>query len=323
MAVTSACSAELIAVSSLFSYDIYKAYFRPMARGPEIVRVSHFFICFWAVWMGCWATILHKVQIDLGWLFYVQGVVLSPAVIPIALTVTWRKLTRAGVLCGALVGAVLGMLAWMIGCWKIYGAINIPNLANPYSAVCSGLTGLLFSGIITVSVSLISPANYDFQATRAIANLDVVQIDDKETGRQESPIGIHESNTNEKNSRDEEEQNDEKMNVKVVTSAKSLPERTFPADMDVLKVAFRKAMWYSLAPTGIVAIIVPLPMFFSHYIYSEKFYTFWAAISIIWALLSGTFSVLLPVWERRMEIALILSGCWVSLSSRRARKEGK
>ena len=68
-----------------------------------------------------------------------------------------------------------GMLAWMIGCWKIYGmpskpstlfgneindssagAINIPNLAEPYSAVCSGLTGLLFSGLITVLVSFAS-----------------------------------------------------------------------------------------------------------------------------------------------------------------------
>lgn len=34
------------------------------------------------------------------------------------------------------------------------GAINIPNLAQPYSAVCSGLTGLLFSGLISVGVSL-------------------------------------------------------------------------------------------------------------------------------------------------------------------------
>ena len=66
------------------------------------------------------------------------------------------------------------MLAWMIGCWKIYGeflevvmlsfgvsyvypagVINIQNLAKPYSAVCSGLTGLLVSGVVTVLVSLI------------------------------------------------------------------------------------------------------------------------------------------------------------------------
>ncbi|KDR84544.1 hypothetical protein GALMADRAFT_133818 [Galerina marginata CBS 339.88] len=278
MAVTSACSAELIAVSSLFSYDIYKAYFRPMARGPEIVRVSHLFICFWAVWMGCWATILHKAQIDLGWLFYVQGVVLSPAVIPIALTVTWSKLTEVGVLCGALVGAVLGMLAWMIGCWKIYGAINIPNLANPYSAVCSGLTGLLFSGIITVSVSLMNPANYDFQATRAIANLDAGQTDDEEMGRQTSPDRNSDSDTKEKI--DEGERSAEKKVTEVVTSVKVILDGRLPADMEVLKASFRRSLWYSLSLTGIVAVIVPLPMFFSHYLYSEKFYMFWTAVSM-------------------------------------------
>lgn len=39
---------------------------------------------------------------------------------------------------------------------RISGEINVPNLALPYSAVCSGLTGLLVSGLITVFVSLAS-----------------------------------------------------------------------------------------------------------------------------------------------------------------------
>jgi len=103
-----------------------------------------------------------------------RGVVLSPAVIPIILTIWWSKLTRAGLLCGSIFGAILGMLAWMVGCWKIFGkffvlsakirpmicyfsgTINIPNLALPESAVCSGLTGLLSSGLIAVFVSLLS-----------------------------------------------------------------------------------------------------------------------------------------------------------------------
>ena len=103
-----------------------------------------------------------------------RGVILSPSVVPIGLTVTWSKLTRAGVFSGCILGAILGMLAWMIGCWKIYGeflevvmlsfgvsyvypagVINIQNLAKPYSAVCSGLTGLLVSGVVTVLVSWI------------------------------------------------------------------------------------------------------------------------------------------------------------------------
>ncbi|KAF8811896.1 putative urea transporter [Phlegmacium glaucopus] len=314
MAVTSACSSELIAVSSLFSYDIYKTYLVPKARGPEIVKVTHYFICFWAVWMGCWATILHKAQIDLGWLFYVQGVVLSPAVIPIALTVTWRKLTSAGVILGAVIGAALGMLAWMIGCWKIYGVINVPNLANPYSAVCSGLTGLLFSGIITVGVSLMNPADYDFKGTRGIANLDTEP--NEGPGDLERAFDSDEKGPTEvvASSASAFPISEEKgLNETSVDSKASELDSTFPADYGVLEKAFKKAAWYSLALTLAVAIVVPLPMFFSRYIFSEKFFTFWIAVSIIWALLSGTFSVLLPVWESRQEIGLILNGCWESI----------
>jgi len=303
MAVTSAASAELIGVSSLFSYDIYRAYFRPQATGEEIVRVSHYFICFWAVWMGCWASILNAGNIDLGWLFYVQGVILSPAVIPIALTVSWSKLTRAGVFCGAIGGACLGMLAWMIGCWKIYGQINIANLAEPYSAVCSGLTGLLLSGILTVSVSLMNPADYDFSGTRAIAMLN-------DSGSSNDPDTPDDSERNSKRgdvaSPDIEKQSNEK---KLSRDVDGLPEDD-EQRMASLKRVFKKALVYSSIFTLIVVIIVPLPMFFSHYVFSRKFYTFWTACTIVWAFMSGTFCIVLPLWESRKEMAMILRAAY-------------
>ncbi|SJL08479.1 related to DUR3-Urea permease [Armillaria ostoyae] len=272
MAVTSATSAELIAVSSLFSYDIYRTYFKPNAKGAQIVRVSHYFICFWAIWMGCWAVILNKAGVDLGWLFYVQGVILSPAVIPIALTVTWRKLTAIAVCLGAILGAILGLTAWIIGCWKIYGTINIANLAKPYSAVCSGLTGLLFSGIITVGVSLLSPANYDFQGTRGITRLD--DFDDSDR-------------TSENGENIQEKKDD--VDIAGADEAESQTGKG-EIDMKTLQAAFKRAACYSLTLTLIVAIVVPLPMFFSHYVYDKEFYKFWASVTIIWALMSGTWS---------------------------------
>jgi len=221
-------------------------------------------------------------------------VVLSPAVIPIGLTVTWSKLTRAAVISGSVFGAVLGMAAWMIGCLKIYGSITITNLALPYSSVCSGLSGLLFSGIITVGVSLINPADYDFRGTRAIANLDDLSNDGDtiETG----------SDVKDEKKDDVEE---------------GVTEVTKNADMPNLRAAFRRATWYSLTLTAIVTIIVPLPMFFSHYVYGKPFYKFWVSVSIIWALLSGTFSVLLPVWESRKEIGTILFRAYRSLLQRK------
>ncbi|KAJ3819321.1 Na+/solute symporter [Lentinula raphanica] len=245
MAVTSAASAELIGVSSLFSYDVYRTYFRPQAKGPEIVKVSHCFICFWAVWMGAWAVILNKAGVDLGWLphitsvltYFGRGVVLSPAVIPVALTISWSKLTKLAVILGPILGAIFGMAAWMIGCWKILGSITITNLANPYSAVCSGLTGLLFSGVITVGISLWRPAHYDFKGTRAIANLDSEgEIEPSSNGSE-----------------------DEKDEIAAIDTAGDreavLLVEGGTVDISVLRKSFKRAAWYSSALTLIVTII--------------------------------------------------------------------
>ncbi|KAK7677837.1 hypothetical protein QCA50_019149 [Cerrena zonata] len=305
MAVTSAASAELIGVSSLFAYDLYRTYFRPKASGAEIVRVSHYFICFWAVWMGAWATILHKASIDLGWLFYVQGVVLSPAVVPIGLTVTWSKLTRAGVFSGCIIGAVLGMLAWMIGCWKIYGVINIENLAKPYSAVCSGLTGLLFSGVITVLVSLFRPANYDFEDTRKIIIYDTTVL---EAETSSTSINANPTNKDNESVSDEVKKDIEKVQVQEVSTPNSSQLGGQEVDLQTLQRIFKRATLYSIALTLIVTIIVPIPMFFSHYVFSEAFYTFWTACTIIWVGMSGIFCIVLPLWESRKEMGIIGRG---------------
>ncbi|KAG1845912.1 putative urea transporter, partial [Suillus subalutaceus] len=281
MAVTSAASAELIAVSSII---IYRTYWHPQATGAEIVRVSHYAICAWAIWMGCWATILQQANIDL---------VLSPAVIPIILTVWWSKLTRTGLLCGSIIGAILGMLAWMIGCWKINGeyfrfrAITIANLALPISAVCSGLTGFMFSGLITVFVSLLKPDNYDFEGTRAIAMLD-------------------NSENNDPNSDVASAEKREKVPSDFELGPTDPVAQEDPLCHDTLQRVFRRAAWYSSAMSVIVILIVPLTMFFTNYVFSERFYTFWVTCSIVWVFMSGTFSVILPLLESRKEMVAIL-----------------
>ncbi|KAF8526540.1 solute symporter family transporter [Hysterangium stoloniferum] len=301
MAVTSAASAELIAVSSIlygFTFPrIYRTYWRKNATGAEIVRVSHIFIGAWAIWMGAWAVILHKVNIDLGWLFYVQGVVLSPAVIPIGLTVTWSKLSKTAVFAGTFSGFVTGMLAWMIGCWKIYGSINIPNLAQPYSAVCSGLTSILFSGIITVGLSFLYPANYDFAGTRAMSIIDPIQ---------DPELGSARVSTHDMEEKDQKDEKNASAFPKMPSSDVVQSDPTVPRE--ALQRAFKRAAIPSLVLTMIV-VIVPLPMFFSNYIFSPKFFAFWIGCSMIWALLAGGFCIVLPLWESKAQIGSILMEC--------------
>jgi Na+/proline symporter len=69
MAVTSCAFAELIAVSSLLTFDVYKTYFQPGAKPRQLILVSHLMICVFGLIMAVFACILNAASIDLGWLF--------------------------------------------------------------------------------------------------------------------------------------------------------------------------------------------------------------------------------------------------------------
>jgi Na+/proline symporter len=51
MAVTSCASAELIATSSLLTFDVYKAYVQPKATPQQLIFVSHVMICVFGVYV--------------------------------------------------------------------------------------------------------------------------------------------------------------------------------------------------------------------------------------------------------------------------------
>ena len=52
MAVTSCASAELIAVSSILTFDIYKTYIKPAATPEQLITVAHAMIGVWGLIMG-------------------------------------------------------------------------------------------------------------------------------------------------------------------------------------------------------------------------------------------------------------------------------
>lgn len=57
MAVTSCASAELIAVASLLTFDVYKTYIKPDASGKRLIFVSHVCICIFGMTMAVFACI--------------------------------------------------------------------------------------------------------------------------------------------------------------------------------------------------------------------------------------------------------------------------
>ena len=60
--VTSSYAGELIATSTLVSYDIYKRYINPTATPPQVVKVAKYSVFGWAIFSSCLASIFMALQ---------------------------------------------------------------------------------------------------------------------------------------------------------------------------------------------------------------------------------------------------------------------
>lgn len=59
MAIMSTYSSELISISSIATYDVYKMYFRPSAPGKQLMRVNYVSMSAFAFLMGAFSTMLY------------------------------------------------------------------------------------------------------------------------------------------------------------------------------------------------------------------------------------------------------------------------
>ncbi|CAN7124399.1 unnamed protein product [Brassica rapa subsp. narinosa] len=168
MAVTSAGSSELIAVSSLFTYDIYRTYINPKATGKQILRVSRSGVLGFGCLMGILAVILNKVGVSLAWMYLAMGVLIGSAVIPIAFMLLWRKANAIGAILGSISGCVLGIVTWLSTAKIQYGRVDLDTTGRNAPMLAGNLVAILTGGLIHAVCSLVQPQNYDWSTTREI-----------------------------------------------------------------------------------------------------------------------------------------------------------
>ncbi|RIA94085.1 Sodium:solute symporter family-domain-containing protein [Glomus cerebriforme] len=273
MAVTSASSAELIAVSSIYTYDIYRTYIHAGALGKNVIRQSHASVIAFGIIMGGLATILHFIGVDLGYMYLLMGIISSPAVIPVAYTITWKKQTAFAAVSAAILGLVCGLTAWLVTAKKLDGEITLLSTGGNYPMLAGNLTSLIISGLVSTILSLIHPADFDFEITR--------------------------------------------QKLEILTDDEVVENATFedPAERDPerLRKAFNFAVISSVILTIILIIIWPLPMYGTRYVFSKPFFTFWVAISMIWAICATISCTIYPIAESRRSIGGVINGIFKDL----------
>jgi hypothetical protein len=325
MAVTSAGSAELIAVSSLFTYDIYATYINPAATSKQLLRVSRMAVFGFGLTMGLLAIGLLEIGLSLGYTYLLMGVVIGPAVVPITLTITWKKASPKPVMAGAVLGFVCGFSAWLITAKSMFGELTMKTTGNKVPLLVGNLTSLGTGALISVIGSLISPSNFDWEVTRT--RQSETKSNRISTEKQEQNSIADQSINSDVNgairvkfsSTDEDEDKavpiDEDITDKHGADKVSIqPSEPTPEEEQVLLL---KALKFSLLAgtimTVLLCILWPVPLLISQYVFSSAFFAAWVSLSIAWAIVAACVIILMPLIESRYSFMLVIRGLWNDL----------
>ncbi|KAK9236130.1 Sodium:solute symporter family-domain-containing protein [Lipomyces kononenkoae] len=300
MAVTSASSAELIAVSSIGTYDIYKTYINPRATGKQLILVSHSCVILYGLIMAGFSTGLYYAGVSMGYLYLLMGVIISSAVLPATLTLMWSKQNLLAAALSPILGLACSLIAWLVTSSKQNnGVINVTTSGqnNPMLAgnVVALLSPFVFVPILTY---LGGPQNYDWESMKTIA-----QVRDDDV-----PIPSMDSAGGDEDSKD--------------TGSDALPPVTAAVtdSTATLDRASKIARGLTVFMTIALLVVWPMPMYGSGYIFSKKFFTGWVVVGIIWLLLSLIVVGLYPIWEGRFALAHTAKGVWYDISGQRGRR---
>jgi len=269
MAVTSAGSAELIAVSSLITYDVYRTYKNPNATGKQLLKVSRTVIVIFGLGMGALAGILLGMGLSLGFVYLAMGILIGSAVIPIALTITWSKTTRAGAVAGALIGVILALLTWTsVAASEANGVVDISSLGGAFPMLYGNVVAILLSGLICVVVSLAQNKKYDWAQLNT--HMKIVEGDLSEDAK-----------------------------AQIAQAAQ---------DEETLKKAYKFSLKGGGILTIICVVIWPLPLYFSGYVFDIGFYGMWVGNAIVWVSVAAFCIICIPIYEARGGFAKVMSG---------------
>ncbi|GLA52393.1 hypothetical protein AnigIFM63604_009251 [Aspergillus niger] len=275
MAVTSTLSAQVIAVSSILSFDVYREYINRAASDRDIIRASHFGVIFFAAFSAGFSTMLHYVGIDLGWTLYMLGVVTCPGIFPMAFTILWRRQSRAAAILSPILGMATGIGVWLGTAQHFYGAVSVSStgqiLPCVYGTVASAFSPIVYSVVIT----LVKPQRYDWAEFRK-EKLGLERLDS------DSDITVNGQGSEEQQTR---------------TSF----------DPQELKRWGRIAAFWSIATFLGHWVLWPLPMYGSKYVFGKGFFTAWVIVGIIWLWITMLVAIFYPLLDGGMQQMLQIS----------------
>jgi len=269
LSVTSALSAELIAFSSISTFDVYRGYINPKATGKQLIRVSHSMTMAFSLLVACVSVIFNYVGVTVGWLIGFYGILLAPGATMLVLTLYWRKTSSFGLAVGAPIATGCGIICWIATAYAIGGRVDKNTLMTSEPSVVGNFVSL-GSSVFTIPIlSLLKP--------------DAVLFDFK----------FFETAFTAADDADEAEK------AAMITS---------PEEKKELAKASKIALVLNALLLFGGYLIVPLCFYGTDYKFSKKYFTQWTIIIAITLLLASFYIIFFPLYQGLESFKLIYKG---------------
>lgn len=340
MALTSTVSSSMIAVSSIFSFDVYKTYLNPRATDKKLVKVSHLTVILHSVFMSGIAIALNYGGANMTWLGYLRPLVSCPGIIPLALTLGWSRQTRLAAIISPVLGFFTGLAVWLGTAYHFYGSVTIETTQTPLPALYGAIGSFFSPALYSVVISLYKPSKFDWREFLRIELADEAMLHRKDENSAKTSSG----SDDEKNAGDKALKGDGPSPPAVLTKSSATQQPTVDPELkhdtrspdvssspslislDNVQHPFDQAtlqklrLWERIAWVFFVVIVLvtfvlwPMPLY-RDYIFTKPFFSGWTTVAIIWQFFAFGAVVVFPVWDGRHAIAKGARGVWRSIGT--------
>ncbi|KAJ6150824.1 sodium/proline symporter [Penicillium chermesinum] len=279
MAVTSAMSSETVATTALVTYNIYQAYIKPNASGRSLLYFSHFVTVGFAIFCSSIAVAFNHGGFSVGFLITAIGIFVDAAIVPMACTIMWRKQSKLAAFLTPIMGSIAGVLAWFLTTHSLYDVISVATLSENLPLVAGNIVALGSPLVLTPLLTFLRPEDFDWQIFK-----DGIKRGDDE----QIQVPVDDESNKDPTRRTAREMHEEQEDEATLISARN------------------RSIYLSIFLTLSLVILWPIPMYGTSYIFSSGFFTGWVAFLFIWAFLAAGIIVLLPIWEGKMQVYVLL-----------------
>lgn len=301
MAVTSAMSAELIAVSSIFTYDIYRTYIDPKASGKKLILMSHASVIVFAYVMAGFSIGLYYAGISMGYLYELMGVIIGGGVLPAALTLLSSRQNWAAATFTPPVATALAIMSWLVCTKSKFGEVNVTTTFEDDAMLTGNVVALLSPFVIIPILTLVfKPQNFNWDILKTITRVsEEEELLEAEGTPEEDPEKLL------------------PVKSQVTQAAHELAMLQidqYAEDSARLNRAFKIALTICCVLAVCLILLWPIPMYGTGYIFSRDFFTGWIVVFFIWGFITAFVVIIGPLWEGREGIATTARGIYWDLT---------